>query len=271
MITLTPINPMSLSNKVNLYSDYSVYGLKHNPLWELTRPDEGANDQYIALVHQNQQRYDELENKIDKAKFHLTQDDFNRKYYLDQLEILKLEKEKFRWFGYKGIEYPVIDKKPKYPYLMEQKDRLTDMFLRKYGRYRVGYNTVIEFQNQLQFMFESIADHYEARFKSFKLFNDLFEKEVSDEKYGLGSKMTSLGHSSSTGGAKQAALPDVEEPVPVYTGKSEQTSDGWNDSGAYDTSYLTKLNTISGYLTFDKYLVREYINEFIPLFQTLIW
>lgn len=262
---------MSLSNKVNFYTDYSVYGLKYDPITELTRPEEGANDMYIALVYQNQTHYDEILDLIDKAIFHCTQDIENRKFYEDQLVLLNKRKDEFKWFGYKGLEYPELNGAPKYPYLMEQKDRLADMFLRKYGRYRVGYNTTVEFQNQLQYTFESIADHYEARFKVYKVYNNLFDQEMADNEYGFSSKMLSKGRSKSQNLSKQAALPDVEEPVPVYTGKTEQGSENDTDSDTYDTSYLTKLSSISGYLTFDKYLARDYINEFMYLFQTLIW
>lgn len=248
---------------------YPMYGLYSTSEDRLVRSDEGANDMYIALVQQNYEQYDELDKKIRLAQTKLLHQPESRKYYLDQIDLLNKRKNKFRWFGYKGIDYKVNNQK--YSYLKAEQERLNDMFIRKYGRYRIGYNSAIEFQNQLQFIFESVADHYEARFKVDAIYNKMFDEEAKDPKNGFGNKMVSEGTSDTTNDNKEAALPDVEENVPVYTHGSNQKANSTNKASSLDVSFLTKLSSISGYLTFDKYLARDYINEFMPLFQTLIW
>lgn len=231
---------------------------------DLIRPSEAANDYYMTIVYKSKEEYELIEKQINNYKALLNKDKERKIFYNDQIEKWSEKQTNFKHFGYEGII------SEKHPTLEDNKAKLGELFFRKYGRYRMGYSSYVEFQDQLQLLYDTIADYYEDRFKASNLYNQYFDEE-SQKEDAFSSRSETTMENDSKGVSKDASLPDVDVENITYTSKAQQNSASKGNVKVSDTSFLTKMAGISGYLSFDRYLIRDYLNEFNPLFQTIIW
>lgn len=236
--------------------------------WERLVDREGAaNDYYITLVKKDSDKFEALKTESERICLFIRQEPENERYYKKLWRLNQDKIDKYKFFGYKGL---TVDK-DNLPNLYKAHVRLSDMFLRKYGRYRLAYSSYVEFENQLQLIFDTVCEYYEDRLNVSNKQRELFNKEFN-EKNPFASRSESDMWATGTGENKAASMADIESGPPTYTGLDKSENTQHSSSTASDTSLITKMASMSAFEGLQKPMFyKDYLDEFAPLFQTIIW